>query len=114
MNGTCGFLLFVPLAAALAGAPAGEAAGAEAESAMEAPTPPTVPSAHRAPGVAPPAVLRGDKVQVTVWSGAVLLRFDAQAESTARPGETVIVRNPENGRRFVARVEEKGKVFIKK
>jgi flagella basal body P-ring formation protein FlgA len=64
--------------------------------------------------VAPPAVLRGDKVQVTVWSGAVLLRFDAQAESTARPGETVIVRNPENGRRFVARVEEKGKVFIKK
>ena len=109
MNGTW-FLLFVPLAAALAGAPTGEAAGA----AMEPSTPPTVQSIHRTPGVTPPAVLRGDKVQVTVWSGAVLLRFDAQAESTARPGETVIVRNPENGRRFVARVEEKGKVFIKK
>ena len=61
-----------------------------------------------------PEVQRGEKVQVTVWSGAVLLSFEAQAESTARIGETVILRNPENGRRFVARVEEKGKVSIKK
>jgi flagella basal body P-ring formation protein FlgA len=64
--------------------------------------------------MAPPDVLRGEKVRVRVTCGGVLLQFDADAESSAHVGETVIVRNPENGRRFVARVEDKGKVFVKK
>jgi flagella basal body P-ring formation protein FlgA len=64
--------------------------------------------------VAPPEVQRGDKVAVQVISGDVLLTFEAEAASAARIGESVIVLNPENGRRFVARVEDKGKVIVKK
>lgn len=64
--------------------------------------------------VPPPVVQHGDKVEVTVSVGNVVITFDAQAESSGHPGETVIVRNPENGRRFVARVQEHGKVGIKK
>jgi len=64
--------------------------------------------------VVPPDVMRGERVRVRVTCGGVLLLFDADAESSAHIGETVIVRNPENGRRFVARVEDKGKVFVKK
>ena len=62
----------------------------------------------------PLLVHQGDKVAVTVLSGAVLLRFESQAESSGRRGETVIVRNPENGARFVARVEDQGKVTVRK
>jgi len=62
----------------------------------------------------PPDVQRGDKVAVIVVSGAIQLKFDAETESAGHIGETVIVKNPENGRRFVARVEEKGKVVVKK
>lgn len=62
----------------------------------------------------PLAVHRGDKVAVTVSSGDVLLRFESEAESSGRPGDTVIVLNPENGNRFVARVEDQGKVIVKK
>ncbi|HEY4361925.1 MAG TPA: flagella basal body P-ring formation protein FlgA [Bryobacteraceae bacterium] len=62
----------------------------------------------------PPDVRRGEKVRVRVTCGGVLLQFDADAESSAHIGENVIVKNPENGRRFVARVEDKGKVFVKK
>jgi len=62
----------------------------------------------------PPEVQRGEKVLVTVLSGAVQLKFDAETESAGHIGETIIVKNPENGRRFVARVEEKGKVVVKK
>ena len=62
----------------------------------------------------PPDVQRGERVRVQVTCGGVLLQFDAEAESSAHVGENVIVKNPENGRRFVARVEEKGKVFVKK
>jgi flagella basal body P-ring formation protein FlgA len=64
--------------------------------------------------IAPPDVQRGEHVRVRVTCGGVLLLFDADAESSAHIGENVIVKNPENGRRFVARVEDKGKVFVKK
>src|ERR1700689_3502502 len=64
--------------------------------------------------VSPPDVLRGDKVAVTVISGGVLLTFEAEVVSAAHIGESVIVLNPENGRRFVAKVEDKGKVTVKK
>lgn len=78
------------------------------------PAPPRPIPVSRTHAVVPPDVLRGEKVRVRVTCGGVLLLLDADAESSAHIGETVIVRNPENGRRFVARVEEKGKVFVKK
>jgi flagella basal body P-ring formation protein FlgA len=100
------FLLFLPIAVAIAG----EAAETIPKSTTAAPPIRTAQPIR----LASPAVLRGDKVQVSVWSGSVLLQFEAEAESTGRAGETVMIRNPENGRRFAARVEEKGKVVIKR
>lgn len=64
--------------------------------------------------LAPLVVKRGDRVSVTVTSGAVTLRFESEAESSGHPGDTVIVRNPENGARFAARVEDQGKVVVAK
>ena len=64
--------------------------------------------------VTPPAVKRGDKVAVSVTTGSVLLTFESEAESSGRVGETVIVRNPSNGNRFVAQVQDLGKVMINK
>jgi hypothetical protein len=64
--------------------------------------------------LAPLAVRQGETVAVTVLSGGVVLKFESQAESSGRPGDTVIVRNPENGNRFAARVEDQGKVVVNK
>jgi hypothetical protein len=64
--------------------------------------------------LAPLAVLRGERVAVTVLSGGVVLKFEAEAESTGRPGDTVIVVNPENGNRFAARVEDQRRVVVNK
>ncbi len=61
-----------------------------------------------------PAVRRGDKVAVSGITGGVLLTFQSEAESSGRIGDTVIVRNPANGNRFVARVEDQGKVVVQK
>ena len=72
-------------------------------------------SARSAKGPAAPvplAVLRGEKVAVTVLAGGVVLKFVSEAESSGRPGDTVIVLNPENGSRFAARVEDQGKVIV--
>jgi hypothetical protein len=62
----------------------------------------------------PAAVKRGDKVAVSVTTGSVLLTFQSEAESSGRVGDTVIVRNPANGNRFVARVQDRGKVVVQK
>jgi Chaperone for flagella basal body P-ring formation len=62
----------------------------------------------------PPAVRRGDKVVVSVTTGSVLLTFQSEAESSGRVGDTVMVRNPANGNRFVARVQDQGKVTVQK
>ena len=70
--------------------------------------------ARPVPHVPPPDVKRGDKVAVTVTCGGVMVTFEAESESTSHIGETVIVLNPESGKRFVARVEDKGKVVVKK
>jgi hypothetical protein len=59
-------------------------------------------------------VERGETVRVEVRSGGVLLAFAASAESSGRTGEQVIVKNPQNGRPFQARVEGKGKVSVQK
>jgi flagella basal body P-ring formation protein FlgA len=64
--------------------------------------------------IEPPQVERGDKVSVQVASGGALLQFDAEAESPGHLGDLVFLRNPENGHRFQAKVEGKGKVAIRK
>jgi hypothetical protein len=74
----------------------------------------SVRSAKAPAALAPLAVLRGERVAVRVLSGGVVLRFEAEAESAGRPGDTVIVLNPENGNRFAARVEDQGKVVVNK
>lgn len=58
------------------------------------------------------AVQRGDTVTVDVSSGAARLTFQARAESAGRAGDTVLVRNPANGRRFRARVVGQGAVAV--
>lgn len=60
----------------------------------------------------PRDVERGQKVDVEVHSGAARLVFQGQAESAGRAGDRITVRNPENGRRFPARIESKGRVVV--
>lgn len=61
---------------------------------------------------APNDVERGQTVAVDVLSGSAHLKFQAKAESGGRAGDTVVVRNPENNRRFRARVSGKGSVVV--
>jgi|HubBroStandDraft_6_1064221.scaffolds.fasta_scaffold333650_2 hypothetical protein len=65
-------------------------------------------------GLAPLAVHRGEKVAVTASAGGVILKFESEAESAGRPGDTVIMLNPENGNRFSARIDDLGKVVVTK
>ena len=60
------------------------------------------------------AVERGEKINVEVTSGAARLVFEAVAETAGRQGEWVLVRNPENGHMFQAKVLGDGKVVINK
>jgi flagella basal body P-ring formation protein FlgA len=60
----------------------------------------------------PRQVERGDTVTVEVASGRAALRLEGRAESGGNRGEIVTIRNPETGRRFAARVEDKGKVKV--
>ena len=64
--------------------------------------------------IAPFEIERGDKVTVAVSSGGATLGFDAIAETAGRVGGSVLIKTPENGHRFQARVEGKGKVSITK
>jgi hypothetical protein len=59
-------------------------------------------------------VKHGDRVTVEVTSGGTRLAFQAVAASSGYAGESILVRNPENGRLFQAKVLEEGKVFIHK
>ena len=59
-------------------------------------------------------VERGEQVAVEVSSGAARLTFQAEAASAGRTGESVVVKNPENGRLFSAKVRGKGKVAIQR
>ncbi len=61
-----------------------------------------------------PEIAKGDAVRVEISLGAVLLAFDAAAESAGHIGEQVLVRNPANGQRFRAVVEAPGKVGLRK
>jgi hypothetical protein len=73
-----------------------------------------VPTRRAPVALGPKVVERGDTVRVEVSSGGVLLAFEAAAETAGRTGDTVLVKNRDNGRRFQATVEDKGKVVIRK
>jgi flagella basal body P-ring formation protein FlgA len=60
----------------------------------------------------PNDVERGDVVEVEVASGGVSLRFSGYAETGGHRNDSVLVSAADTGRRFQARVEEKGKVLI--
>lgn len=59
-------------------------------------------------------VERGERVAVEVSSGGAVLTFQAEAASAGRTGDSVVVKNPENGRLFSARVQSKGKVVVQR
>jgi flagella basal body P-ring formation protein FlgA len=59
-------------------------------------------------------VERGDRISVEVKVGGAILDFDATAESSGRAGESILVRNPENGRSFLAVIQDKGHVLVEK
>jgi flagellar basal body P-ring formation protein FlgA len=57
-------------------------------------------------------VARGDQVEVIAQSGGARLKFIAVAETGGSKGARVLLKNPENGKRFPARVEAKGRAII--
>jgi hypothetical protein len=59
-------------------------------------------------------VERGDRITVEVTSGAARLAFPATAQSGGSTGDSVLVRNLENGRLLQAKVIANGKVLIHK
>jgi flagella basal body P-ring formation protein FlgA len=59
-----------------------------------------------------PAVRKGDPVTVEVQSGSARLRFQAIADSAARDGDMVELRNPANGKTFRARLGPGPKAFV--
>ncbi|HEV3202710.1 MAG TPA: flagellar basal body P-ring formation chaperone FlgA [Bryobacteraceae bacterium] len=62
----------------------------------------------------PKDVLRGDTVQVEVWSGGAHLRLPAVAEASGSAGQSIAVRNLESKKRFWATVVGKGRVSVGK
>ena len=60
----------------------------------------------------PPAVNRGDLVDIEVRSGSTRLAYVAKAESSGRTGQTVSLRNAESKKIFPARVEGRGKAVV--
>jgi flagella basal body P-ring formation protein FlgA len=60
----------------------------------------------------PKDVSRGDTVEVVVNGGSALVRAAGVAEESGNRGATIVVRNATSGRKFHARIEEKGKVSV--
>lgn len=60
----------------------------------------------------PREVLAGDAVRVHVHSGAAKLDFDAQAASSGRRGESILVINLQNKKRFKAIVDGRGSAVL--
>jgi flagella basal body P-ring formation protein FlgA len=58
----------------------------------------------------PKAVVRGDTVTVDFRNGATHLELAARAEASGAVGDTIAVLNPDSHKRFLARVEGKGRV----
>ena len=59
-------------------------------------------------------VERGDRVEVEVTVGRAVLDFDATAESSGRAGESILVKNPDNGHSFLAKIQNKGHVVVER
>jgi flagella basal body P-ring formation protein FlgA len=59
-------------------------------------------------------VERGDRIAVEVKVGNAILDFDATAESSGRTGESIMVKNPDNGKTFLAKIQDKGHVLLEK
>jgi flagella basal body P-ring formation protein FlgA len=59
-------------------------------------------------------VERGDKVAVEVKVGGAILDFEATAESSGRTGDSILMKNPDNGRSFQAKIQDKGHVLVEK
>jgi flagella basal body P-ring formation protein FlgA len=57
---------------------------------------------------------RGDRVAVEVQVGNAILDFEATAESSGRTGESILMKNPENGRSFQAVIQGKGHVLVER
>jgi len=63
--------------------------------------------------LAPPReVERGQSVSIEVFSGAAQVKLTALAENGGRLGDTILVRNPVNGRKLAARVAGPGKAVV--
>jgi flagella basal body P-ring formation protein FlgA len=62
----------------------------------------------------PKDVVRGDTVQVDVWSGSAHLKLEAVAEGSGAIGQKIPVRNSESKKRFWGQVVAKGKVSVGK
>ena len=60
----------------------------------------------------PQVVVRGDTVTVEVFDGAAHLELPAVADGSGAVGENIAVLNPDSHRRFIARVEAKGRVSV--
>jgi len=46
--------------------------------------------------------------------GGAILDFDATAESSGRAGDSILMKNPDNGRIFQAVIQDKRHVLIEK
>jgi flagella basal body P-ring formation protein FlgA len=57
-------------------------------------------------------VRQGDIVEVEVQDGGARLTLEARAEASGSIGDAIFVRNPDSGRRFVAKVQGKDRVFV--
>ncbi len=59
-------------------------------------------------------VERGDRVAVEVKAGNAILDFEATAESSGCAGESIMIKNPGNGRNFQAKIQDKGHVLVER
>ena len=59
-------------------------------------------------------VERGDLVAVEVKVGGAILDFDATAESSGRAGDSILIKNPDNGRSFLAKIQNKNHVLVER
>jgi flagella basal body P-ring formation protein FlgA len=53
-------------------------------------------------------------VEVEVKVGAAILDFAATAESSGRTGDSIMVKNPDNGHTFQAKIQDKGHVLVER
>jgi len=60
----------------------------------------------------PKEVARGDTVIVNVRNGGARIEMEAQAEAAGSIGQSIPVLNPASHKRFLARVEGKGRVSV--